>query len=130
MKSLTNSINNLAAAINNLAASYKNKNSYTPISKTTTSNPASNVHITSFKTYGQQQEKQTVIITTEEYKALTAIYNAMTDKGAYPDHYDHVRREIAMKWPILSKALNELVKARSYYTDSASKYKSIWKYDK
>lgn len=128
MKSLTNSINNLAAAINNLAASYKSKNSYTPISKTTTSNPTSNVHITSFKTY--EQEKQTIIITVEEYKALTAIYKAITDKGSYPDHHDHVRREIDVKWPTLSKALNELVKARSYYTNSASKYKSIWKYDK
>lgn len=123
MRSLINAINNLAHAINNLASSRSSVNVYP---KTITSNPKSNVNITSFKSsYGTDA----VTITKLEYDALTAIYNALTDRGTHPEHHDHLMRELKTKWPVLHNALNNLINSRSYYS-SYAKYenKSIWKY--
>ena len=122
MKSLIASINNLVLAINNLTSSLNKKNS--TYSSTTTSNPySSNVKITSY----YEPKSSTVNIPRQEYEALQSIYNALTDKGSHPKHHDHVRREIELKWPTLSKALSQLVTAHNQYHNPPTKKNQIWK---
>jgi len=110
MKSI---LNNLILAINNLAAAINKKNNTYALNPTTTSNPYStspNVKITSY----YESKKTGVYITKEEYDALKAVYNAVTDKGSHPKHHDHVAREIQIKWPLLDAALKQLVKVHNY----------------
>ena len=132
MKSLITSINNLVLAINNLTASLNKKDSgySTPTSypSATTSNPySSNVKITSY----YESKSSTVTISREEYNALKNIYSALTDKGSYPKHHDHVARELKLKWPVLNKALEQFVKAYQVKHNPSTKYnpsgKNIWK---
>jgi len=117
MKSLITSINNLVLAINNLTASLNKKDSgySTPASypSATTSNPySSNVKITSYyepKSY--EPKSSSVTISRQEYEAIKSIYSALTNKGSYPKHHDHVARELKTKWPVLNNALDLFVKA-------------------
>jgi hypothetical protein len=124
MKSLVSALNNIASAIEKLAAALKKEtpNTYSPIAKTTTSNPySSNVKITSYR---EEINETSVRITKAQYDALLAIKKALTDKGSYPDHHDHVVRELKIKWPVLSSALDQLLESYSYLNKSS---KSIWK---
>jgi hypothetical protein len=132
MKSLITSINNLVLAINNLTASLNKKDSgnSTPASypSATTSNPySSNVKITSY----YETKSSSVTISRQEYEALKNIYSALTDKGSYPKHHDHVARELKLKWPVLNKALEQFVKAYQVKHNPSTKYKpsakNIWK---
>jgi hypothetical protein len=128
MKSI---LNNLILAINNLTAAINKKNnSYNTTTTSTgtgytypsTSNPySSNVKVTSYA----QNNSTEVTITREEYNALKAVYNAVTDKGSHPKHHDHVARELKTKWPVLDSALKQVVKACEYKHSSYNK--QIWK---
>jgi DNA topoisomerase VI subunit A len=125
MKSLVNALNNIASAIEKLANSLKKEthNSYTVPSKTTTSNPySSNVKITSYR---EENSSTSVAITKAQYDALLAIKKALTDKGNHPHHHDHIVRELKIKWPVLSSALDQLLDSYSHVNKSS---KSIWKY--
>lgn len=120
-------INNLILAINNLAAAINKKNSsHTTTSNSyytypSTSNPySSNVKVTSY-----YQKDLSANISAEEYDALEAVYKALTDKGSYPKHHDHVARELKVKWPTLNKALDQLVKARNSKRNPSTN--TIWK---
>jgi DNA topoisomerase VI subunit A len=120
-----NALNNIASAIEKLANSLKKEthNSYTVPSKTTTSNPySSNVKITSYR---EENSSTSVAITKAQYDALLAIKKALTDKGNHPHHHDHIVRELKIKWPVLSSALDQLLDSYSHVNKSS---KSIWKY--
>lgn len=120
-------INNLILAINNLAAAINKKNS----SHTTTSNPyytypsTSNPYSSNVKVTSYYQKDLSANISAEEYDALEAVYKALTDKGSYPKHHDHVARELKVKWPTLNKALDQLVKARNSKRNPSTN--TIWK---
>ena len=120
-------INNLILAINNLAAAINKKNS----SHTTTSNPyytypsTSNPYSSNVKVTSYYQKDLSATISAEEYDALEAVYKALTDKGSYPKHHDHVARELKVKWPTLNKALDQLVKARNSKRNPSTN--TIWK---
>lgn len=125
MRSIINAINNLSMAINNLASAMNSKKVFNDaVSKPTTSNPYSaNSTITSYYSYTYPQDKNSAsIISNAEHKALRKIYDAITDKGPYPHHHDHIMKELKTKWPTLYKALDELIFARTN-----PKNKSIWK---
>lgn len=131
MKLIINALNNIAESINNLANSIKEKKSSSPISifpQTTTSNPTSSVSNLRYypSPYSKEQKSSTVLISKEEYDAIKAIYNALTDKGSHPVHHDSVSREINLKWPVLGRALNDLIKAYQYKHKNIQK--DIWKY--
>lgn len=126
MKSLINTLNNLAWSISKLAGAINAKTTsietkpvvktqesqrYTIKPKSTiTSNPNTDVKVTPYTAY----EKDTIRITKKEYDALRAIYNAMTDKGSHPKHHDIIVKDLKTKWYTLHKALEDLVQARSY----------------
>lgn len=120
-------INNLILAINNLAAAINKKNS----SHTTTSNPyytypsTSNPYSSNVKVTSYYQKDLSANISAEEYDALEAVYKALTDKGSYPKHHDHVARELKVKWPTLNRALDQLVKARNSKRNPSTN--TIWK---
>lgn len=128
MKSI---LNNLILAINNLSAAINKKSNYYNTTTTTTgggytypstSSPySSGVKITSYT----QNKPAEITITREEYDALKAVYNAITDKGSHPKHHDHVARELKTKWPVLDSALKQVVKACDYKHSSYNK--QIWK---
>jgi hypothetical protein len=147
-------INNLAKALN----PPKEQVITFPVSTTYTSNPynaisknaAKNVKITSVyqgknyyedkvnnvtTSYGQwsvdgNQSPKIAHIHKDEKVALDAVYDALTDKGNHPDHHDHIMRELSTKWPVLYKALKQLVVARkeSYNLPSSEIWKknNIW----
>lgn len=125
MKSLINALNNIASAIEKLANSLKKDapNSYIHTNKTITSNPySSNVKVTSYR---EENNSTSVTITKDQYDALIAIKKALTDKGSYPKHHDYIVRELKIKWPVLSSALDKLINSYSYVNKNS---KSIWKY--
>jgi hypothetical protein len=125
MKSLIKALNNIASAIEKLANSLKKDvlNSYTPVNKTITSNPySSNVKVTSYR---EEYNNTFIRIPKDQYDALIAIKEALTDKGSYPEHHDYIVRELKTKWPVLSSALDKLLNSYSYVNKNS---KSIWKY--
>jgi hypothetical protein len=111
MRSLTNALNNIAAAINNVASSLNRQNNNLS-SKTITSNGGYTG--TKITTYKDSIDALTVRVDKKEHEAIVEIFNAITDKGKYPHHHDDMMRELETKWPVLYKALNNLVKVRSY----------------
>ena len=133
MKSIAKALDNIAIAIRNLAAIVAPvKPEEIKIPPTTiTSNPVkSNVTITSITPAKSPTDKifvkdypfkdsqfptpsaPLVHVTKAERDAIQSIYNIINDKGSHPDHHDHVMRELSTKWPVLHKALLQLVKAR------------------
>lgn len=141
MKSIINALNSIAESINNLANSIKENRSSSPVSivpQTITSNPTSSV--SNLRYYPSPYSKEskstskTIVVSIEEYNAIKAIYNALTDKGSHPVHHDSVSKEIHFKWPVLGKALNQLVNAyaknhfkQNKYDSMHKTYKDIWK---
>jgi len=103
-------LNNLIFALNNLTAAISKKNNTYVVNPTTTSNPyytSPNLKVTSY----YQSNNSSVHISKQEYDAFKAIYEVFTNKGSFPEHYDHVTREIKVKWPALDAALNQVVKS-------------------
>jgi hypothetical protein len=133
MRSIAKALNNIAIAISNLAKVLtpatidpQSKVNAFPVSSTITSNPGNpNVKITSIY---QNKNYAIAHISHEEKLAFDAVYSALTDKGNHPDHHDHIMRELSTKWPVLHKALKQLVVARkeSYNRPSSD----IWKNNK
>ena len=141
MKSIANALNNIAAAIRNLATILEPpKQEVKKIENTTiTSNPVKstvtvktvplpkeNIY-TPNKQFGSNTG-QLVHITKAEKEAVDAIHNAIVEKGSHPDHHDHIMRELSTKWPVLHKALLQLVKSRKESYNQAYTYRdNIWK---
>ena len=142
MKSISKILNGVAAAIQNLAAiiTPSNPKKIDYKTKTITSNPSySNVKITSdvkvkqpkaYEISNPQFVNKLSHIPKAEKDALDAIYKAIVDKGSHPDHHDHLVRELSTKWPVLHKALAQLVRARKEnynpYSSYSSKAKQKW----
>jgi hypothetical protein len=140
MKSIAKALDNIAIAIRNLAslvAPVKAEEIKIPPT-TITSNPVkSNVTITSItpvkssKDYPFKDSQfpipsaTLVHVTKAERDAIQSIYNIINDKGSHPDHHDHVMRELSTKWPLLHKALLQLVKARKEGYNQ--QYNNPWK---
>ena len=121
MNSIARALNNIALSITNLGktiATNKEQTVNLPVSNTVTSNPGNpTVKITSIyegKNYYEKgsQTSKVAHIPYEERVALDAIYDALTNKGKHPDHHDHVMRELSTKWPVLHRALKQLLLAR------------------
>jgi hypothetical protein len=129
MRSLTNALNNIAAAINNVA-SVLNRQNNNISSKTITSNGG--YQGTKITTYQDSIDALTVRVDKKEHAAMVEIFNAITDKGNYPHNHDDMMQELQTKWPVLYKALNNLVKVRSYsfYANYAKQDKINSKEDK
>jgi hypothetical protein len=134
MKAIANALNNIAIAISNLSralAPVKEQPNKFPVSNTVTSNPGtSNVKITSIyegKNYYEKgsQTSKIVHIPQEEKTATDKIYSALTNKGSHPAHHDYIMRELSVKWPVLYKALNDLLNARKETYNRTSS--DIWK---
>lgn len=51
-------------------------------------------------------------VSQAEWEALDELYYCLVDSAHHPDHYEHVMREIAVKWPELSHKLSKLVRSR------------------
>lgn len=120
MKSIISALNAIANSIDNLTKAIQNKNNkyynYSPQTTTTTTS--------GYNPYSYAR------ITVKEEQAIKAIYSAMTDKGAYPEHHDHVVRELQTKWPVLYKALQELVSAKNTHYNTITRQKAkedLWK---
>ena len=142
MRSIARALNTIALAINNLAKALnppKEQVTTFPISSTFTSSSgnavAKNVSVTSVyqgKNYYEknQQSPKVAHIHKDEKIALDAVYDALTDKANHPDHHDHIMRELSTKWPVLHKALKQLIVARkeSYNRPSSEIWKknNIW----
>lgn len=139
MKSIARAINNVAIAISNLAKMIAPVNEPKQIintsNPTVTSNPAGgHVKITSIyqgKSFYEDKKENAwnspriAHIPQEEKVAVDAIYNALVDKGKHPDHHDYIMRELSTKWPVLHKALKELMSVRNNtYNKTTS---DIWK---
>jgi hypothetical protein len=129
MKSITNALNNIAIALGNIALAIdsKNKNSSTFSSSTTSNNspkPTSttittsnnHVHITSADVYNKM------------------LYEAFTNKGSNPKHYDSMMDDLRRKWPVLFYALTDFARFHEKTNKRISSYnndkpinKDIWK---
>lgn len=120
MKSIVSALNAISASIDSLTKAIQNKNSkyynYSPQTTTTTT--------TGYQEYSYNR------ITVREDQAIKAIYQAMTDKGSYPEHHEYIVRELENKWPALYKALQELVSAKNNSFNKMTRQKtkdSFWK---
>lgn len=144
MKSIANALNNIASAIRSLSTIVAPPREVKPVVPTTiTSNPTkSNVTITSLapvkedpydswkkeytpKKQFERTSPKLVHVPKSEKDAIDSIYKAISDKGSHPDHHDHIMRELSTKWPVLYKALMQLISARKeHYNQQTS---DIWK---
>ena len=125
MKSLINALHAIATSLNRIALAIESKNTPT-LSKTITSNP-----YTSSKTsISVVPSKSTYVDNSKNSSELQSIidniYKALTDKGSYPHHHDHIFRELKTKWPVLFQALQRL---ESYVDQSKGNWKSYSKYN-
>jgi hypothetical protein len=125
MNSIIKALNNIASSLNAIAVAITNSKKVQPVSlpekPAITSNPISNVKITTASFNPKPQEM--VSIPKEEKKAIDAIYDTVVVKGVNPEHHDQIMREIKDKWPVLFKALNNLVDVRRrHYNRTYSSY--------
>jgi hypothetical protein len=71
-----------------------------------------------------------VIVFKEEQLALESLYAAITNKGVNPKYHDKMMRQLREGWPVLHKALLELIAAHEkHYNPNSSKYytNDVWK---
>ena len=146
MNSIAKAINNVAIAIQAVATAITGSNKIqtktvttsNPVSTTVTVKPVETLpNISTPKTNPYTQPKQNYYssykISLNEKNAIDAIYLALVDKGNHPDHHDHIMREISIKWPVLYKALDQLIIARKQkhlendYHNYQKSYADIWK---
>ncbi len=124
MNSIARALNNIALSLNSIAAAINNSKKLELKTTPITSNPTSNVTITS--TAGYQDSLKKASIPLEEKAAIDSIYDALTIKGSHPHHHDDVMQELSKKWPVLYKALSSFVRVRE--SSYNQKYSSnIWK---
>lgn len=137
MRSITNALNNIALAINNLASSFKASQSQ-PINKVITSNPVSASSDIRYypSPYSKSNTPGKVTISKQEYDAFKAVYRAVVDAGSYPHYHSRITKDLKIKWPSLSKALDAVVDAYEKNNKTHSTYsekggnpfnKDIWK---
>lgn len=139
MKSIINAINNLAQSINNLASSMTKKSpSYTINAQTTSSTPSSSFSKLKYypSPYSNSRTLGKVTISKQEYDAFKAVYKAVVDAGSYPHYHSRVSKDLKIKWPVLSKALDDVVDAYENNNEKHKLYrekggnpvnKNIWK---
>ncbi len=124
MNSIARALNNIALSLNSVATAINNSKKVELKTAPKTSNPTSNVAITS--TAGYQDPLKKTSIPLEEKAAIDSIYDALTIKGSHPHHHDDVMQELSKKWPVLYKALANFMRVReSSYNQKYSS--SIWK---
>jgi hypothetical protein len=131
MKSLTNAIFSVATALNRIAAAIENKSSVQTVTAyptTVTSNPSTSTKTTIYTPLNPS----TTSFSYDLKIIIDDIYKALSDKGSYPEHHDHVLRELKIKWPVLHNALQRLQRNIDESKDnwkSYSKFKSNSKYN-
>lgn len=130
MNSIARALNNIAISINKLsdAVASSKKLSPTPFPKvTTTSNPIPVVTKITEKEISKSQAINNVVgtmvhISRAEGEAIRSVFNAVTNKGINPVLHDKMMAKLKSEWPVLYKALDELVAAHSYNHENHRKF--------
>jgi hypothetical protein len=125
MNSIVRALNNIASSLSAIAVAITNSKKIQPVSlpekPAITSNPISNVKITTASFNPKPQEMAS--IPKEEKKAIDAIYDTVVLKGVNPEHHDYIMRKLKTEWPVLFNALNNLVDVRrKHYNKIYSSY--------